>query len=379
MSKVHITLVGAQAAPVYNGIVATEPDYVIFICSDDSEKTVKAVVAEIDIPNEKILISPTNPIEIAKIAKQLADRFNEDEVILNISSGLKSWSHLFGVEFDKMPNATVIYIDQNNVLWNYTTMQGSYDIEFDMLTHFRLYGNPIDGNFKRLEDYTDEDMEILKTIENIRNFNPTVFNRLCTVLPKGQQNILKNSVKGKFADEQTSSYVEWQKNKGEQKGNVHIYMTKKEKHIDKTLSSKNVLNILFNSGWFELKVAKLLSAWPKCKEVCLNCRFPFRTKIDKNEVDIIVNTGTKVLFVECKTQITTTTDIDKFRTVIKTYGGMGSKGLFVTDAKMDDMAKAKCEEHKILTFSLQDELLGISTEKALQLLLNSELENINTK
>lgn len=137
------------------------------------------------------------------------------------------------------------------------------------------------------------------------------------------------------------------------------------------------MSLAFNSGWFEFKVAKWLSAWDKSREICMNCKFPFKEKVDKNETDIIVNTGSKVLFVECKTQIANATDIDKFRSVIKGYGGMGSKGLFVTDAKMSDVAKQKCEEHGILSFSLQDEHLGMSSEKALQHLLESELYSIN--
>ena len=96
-------------------------------------------------------------------------------------------------------------------------------------------------------------------------------------------------------------------------------------------------------------------------------------------MDIIINTGIKLLFVECKTQITNTTDIDKFRSVIKGYGGMGSKGIFITDASMSDIAKAKCEERGILTFSLQDNHLGLSTEQALYMLLDSDFNSINTK
>ena len=145
------------------------------------------------------------------------------------------------------------------------------------------------------------------------------------------------------------------------------------------MCSPNILKLVFKAGWFEYKVATLLESWEHSKEICLNCRFPFKRNVDKNETDIIVNTGTKLLFVECKTQITHTTDIDKFRSVIKGYGGTGSKGLFVTEAKMKDIAKKKCEENGILSFSLKDEHWGLSEEKALQLLLDSELYNINTK
>ena len=37
MSKVHITLVGGQPAPVYHGIVATQPDYVFYVCSKSAD------------------------------------------------------------------------------------------------------------------------------------------------------------------------------------------------------------------------------------------------------------------------------------------------------------------------------------------------------
>lgn len=138
--------------------------------------------------------------------------------------------------------------------------------------------------------------------------------------------------------------------------------------------------MVFNSGWFEYKVAKLLSSWDKAKEVCLNCHFPSKQKSDKNEVDIIVNTGTKLLFVECKTQINRITDIDKFRSVVKTYGGMGSKGLFVTKEKFSDSAREKCAENAILSFSFVDaENWNLELGKALTLLLDNELFNINTK
>lgn len=379
MSKIHITLVGGQPAPVYNGIKATNPDKVVFVHSTDSLKALKALVNEIDVPYEAVQLSPTEAVEIQRIVAKMAAQYAEDEVTVNISSGPKSWSHLFGSMFQSKENATVVYMDQNNVLWNYRTMQGLQDFEFDMHTHFRLYGNSIENNYKKFSDYTDADVEAMKKIEEIRNFDFQIFNALLTVLDKQNQHTLRNGKHGKF-EHGSGSYVEWEKTTEQQVGFVRVFIVKKNgKSKEVKFESPNAVDLAFNSGWFEFKVAKMLSAWDKCKEICLNCKFPFKERVDKNETDIIVNTGSKILFVECKTQINNTTDIDKFRSVIKNYGGMGSKGLFVTDAKMTEVAKAKCEEHGILSFSLKDEHLGLSDEKALQVLLESELYNINTK
>ena len=380
--KVHITLVGGQPAPVYHGIVATQPDKVVFIYSESSRDVVEKVRSEIHIvEDEQKPLDTTDPHLIMERAKTLAEKYKEDEVTLNISSGLKSWSHLFGRVFDSMPNASVVYMDQNNVLWNYRTMEHKSDFEFDMDVLFRLYGNRLE-NYKRLTDYTEEDLRALDKIKNIRLFNVPDFNKLTATLNDKQQNILRNQNSGKFdlMANGSQSYVEWEKTTKNSIGFVRIFLAKKNgKSQGVTFESENAVDLAFNSGWFEFEVATLLSKWAKAKSVYLNCHFPFRPNVDKNEVDIIVNTGTKILFVECKTQITHTTDIDKFRSVVKGYGGTGSKGLFVTDARMSDVARKKCEEHGLLSFSLQDDHLGMPHEKALALLLDSELFNINTK
>lgn len=372
MSKVHITLVGGQPAPVYHGIMATKPDKVIYVHSADSQKSLKVLFKEIETPSECILLDVTLPQRIKDCAENLAEQYKNDEVTMNISSGLKSWAYWFGVTFNKYPNASVVYIDQNNVLWNYKTMESSVNFEFDMHVLFRLYGNPLENNYTRFEDYTEEDFKAITAIEWLRNTNIPVFNKLTTVFDKERAHLLRNSKTGTFTN--NDSFVEWDKVLQQ----VRIGISRKGKLHETQLSSPHIFNLAFNAGWFEAKVARLLSKWKRTKNICLNCRFPFKPDVDKNEVDILVNTGIKILFVECKTQITNITDIDKFRSVIKAYGGMGSKGLFITDAKMTDIAKAKCEEHGILTFSLQDDHLGMSIEKALYLLLDIQLYNINT-
>lgn len=382
MAKIHITLVGGQPAPVYHGIVATQPDKVVFIYSESSRDAMEKVRSEIHMAEDKQEpLNTTDPQQIMKRANILAEKYKNDEVTLNISSGLKSWSHLFGRVFDSMPNASVVYMDQNNVLWNYRTMERKADFVFDMDVLFRLYGNRLE-NYKRLTDYTEEDLKALDKIKNIRLFNIPDFNKLTATLNDKQQNILRNQNSGKFdlMANGSQSYVEWEKTTKDSIGFVRIFLAKKNgKSQEVTFESENAVDLAFNSGWFEFEVATLLSKWTKAKSIYLNCHFPFKPKVDKNEVDIIVNTGTKILFVECKTQITHTTDIDKFRSVVKGYGGTGSKGLFVTDARMTDVARKKCEEHGLLSFSLQDDHLGMSHEKALALLLDSELFNINTK
>ena len=381
MSKVHIALVGGQPAPIYHGIIATQPDYVFYVCSKSvdskrSQKVLKKVLK--NIPCGWYFLDPTNPVIIKDFAESLVKRFKDDEVTVNISGGLKSWSHWFGVIFDKQPNATIVYMDQNNVLWNYRTMQSSSNFEFDMLTLFQLYRNPL-NNYTSFSEYTDEDFKAIDEIESCRKFNFMDFNKLTTVLSKDAQLCVRNKNEGIQRLPYSQSYVKWNKQSAANKQTAELCIFNGNESIKKNLQSPHLIDLVFFAGWFECKVAKLLSSWKQSKEICMNCHFPFKEGIDKNEVDIIINTGTKILFVECKTQIHDTTAIEKFRSVIKGYGGTASKGLFVTDAKMTDIAKAKCKEHGILTFSFQDEHEGMTYEEAIAALLDEELYNINAK
>lgn len=61
--KVHITLVGSQPAPVYHGIVATQPDKVIYIHSDsrDSQRALTPLRNVINLPEEQL--PPLSPID----------------------------------------------------------------------------------------------------------------------------------------------------------------------------------------------------------------------------------------------------------------------------------------------------------------------------
>lgn len=381
MSKIHITLVGGQPAPVYHGIVATKPDLVVYVYSKDtnSKQAFQILKEEVDIKWLGYKLDPTNPILIKKLAEKLAHMFKEDkEITVNISGGLKSWSYWFGIVFEKYPNATIIYIDQNNLLWNYRTMEASSNVNFDMHTLFRLYRNPL-TNYTPYTDYTEADFNTIPLIEECRAFNYQDFNRLLTVLNKDSQTRLRTQECGDFHLPESLSYVKWDRNKHIGNSTVTIHIQNNDLFITRKFTSPHAIELAFFAGWFECKIAHLLSKWSKAKEICMNCHFPFKPGFDKNEVDIIINTGNKILFVECKTQISKTIDIDKFRSVIKAYGGTASKGLFITDAPMYDLAKAKCKEHNILTFSLQDSHGNMTCENALIELLNTELDKINAR
>ena len=383
MSKVHIALVGGQPAPVYYGISATNPDIVVFIYSRDSENAVNPIKVRLASNGISCLyedyppIDPNEPTDIINCAQCILEKHIEDQIILNISGGTKPWTYLFSDVLKRHGKTEIIFIDQLNRIWNYNDYSHEFIKPLDLIQHLELYGNPL-RFYTRYDCYTEEDDRNAVLIEEARAYNNNDFNRLTTVLSKETNHKLQHMQSCKW-ELSSGSFVEWCKPDKSNKGWVRLFLTKsKGRSNEFFIESEHAVSLVFNSGWFEYKVAKLLSSWSEAKEILLNCKFKTKKGADKNEADIIVRTSNRLLFVECKTHLHHTTDIDKFRTVVSTYGGTASLGLFITDVPMNEQGSEKCESVKLLPpFSYSSYYMGISREKALFTLLDTSIAQIN--
>ena len=82
----------------------------------------------------------------------------------------------------------------------------------------------------------------------------------------------------------------------------------------------------------------------------MHSAFMTRGNALKNEAGIVADMGDKLLFVACRTQVKDPAEIDSFRSVLKSYGEMGGKGLLVTNVPLPAVIMDKCKDSDILTF-----------------------------
>lgn len=379
--KVQIALVGGQPAPVEKAIQALSPDLVVFVYSESSREVVNRISRSLTCgiePSE--VLDPTDPALISARADELARKFSEDDVVLNISGGLKSWSHLFGVRFHSLPNATVIYVDQNNVLWNYRTMSGSPVQDVDLSRHVNLYGQTF--SFSLLSDYNEADRSVSEKIWQARGFYTEEFNKLTSLFPPAYRKTWTHAVRFLHASNfslPSGSFLQWEKPR-QGNSSARLCLIKKNRNpFEVFLESPHAVDLLFNSGWFEYKVASILSRWKSARKVYLNCVFKSQRAQDKNEVDIIVEAANRFLFVECKTKINSSTDVDKFYSVVRAYSGTASLSIFISDIQLDDVSLEKCRQYGMLEpFAFIGDYSGKKTD-ALFARLDEALNRINPK
>ncbi len=118
------------------------------------------------------------------------------------------------------------------------------------------------------------------------------------------------------------------------------------------LKSKHVIDLFFNAAWWELRVAEQVAQWGEVKQLLINCILPFKTTSQdkKNEIDILVSTGKKLIFIECKSGNVKQEDIDKMKVIKDTYGGLISKSILVSRYIPPLGIIEKCEELDIDVF-----------------------------
>lgn len=352
MAHIHISLVGGQAYPAYLAIKALNPDKAVLIHSAQSRAEAERIKAELDVETELREFDSVQLHKIDEGVKALISDIPEDALCtINLTSGTKPWSLLFYQNFLSREKTEFFYVDQNNTLYDLRTFDrySTESVPLEMNTLFRLNNNPAKSKVA-FTDYDADDLDIIKVFENIWRKNNQLYKRF-TQLSGPEKNIV-NQREGKIVDEK-GNFIEWnrQDRDGLQTLKLELYGYG-EPNVEE-LHSRHAVDLFFNTHWFELKVAEILSKWDKAKAVWMNVEFPYRNNATKNEIDVIVETTVdKLLFVECKTQISDNTDLDKFASAVKNYGGMASKALFISLAPMKLEAIEKCETNRIISFSL---------------------------
>ena len=376
MKKVHITLVGGQPVPVYIGIKDDgQANTVILVCSAQSKTEAERI--EEQFPKRKILVKECPPVElegIENLAIKLFKEYADYEKTINLTSGTKLWSLTFFRVFNQDRNSHFIYIDQNNHITDILT-QNTHIGSINTLKRFELYGTPL-TSFRLLEEYDDEDLHIAKEIERIRNRNRYEFTRVT-----GNRNAHEMNERDILATEK-GSRLEYSQD--ERWARIELYNN--NGFLTKEFHCKHLFDILFNSGWFELKTAKELSKNERINKIWLNCEFADSGGNPKNEIDIIAELDNRLLFVECKTMIHDSTDIDKFRSALRNFSGTSSTGIFVTNDKPNaismsryEHAMEKCKDNGILTFNFSLWRTNYDDSPTLKAIVNEHIQVQNKR
>lgn len=337
--KHQISLVGGQLLPVYLAIKELNPEKIHFIVSKETINNIRVLKPMLrNISNDIHICNPYDFFSIKNLYEQIIEKLNKsDDVTFNLTGGTKIMV-LAAQAIIHEKNIKGYYINQNNTILelpNYSSQEIKTELsiqEFLDLSGHHFY-SAMDFN-----DFTQENFKIARAIEIFANNDKrytsitSFIRRKYKIVPNKGNEVIGDNIK-----------LSWQNNTVSAVQNEQIVMK---------FNAKNIIDLFFNAAWWELLVAEEISKWDKAKELLVKCELPFKTntKIPKNEIDILVNTGKKLIFVECKSGNVLQEDINKMRVVKQTYGGIISKSILVSRFMPNSTILEKCKELDIEVF-----------------------------
>lgn len=339
----QISLVGGQLIPVYVGIKEFNPDKVHFIVSDESVDSLS--VLKPLLGSAKWVEHRCNPFDffsIKSICEKIISKLSGDDTIaFNLTGGTKimvlacqALIHEKGLKG--------FYINQDYSFLELPAYnKKSISTHLSIQEFFDLSGHHLFSK-KKLEDFTKEDLANAAAIEvfanNGKNYTAITghmrkkYDNNNNVIPPRGTELIPNNIE-----------VSWDVN------SISVNINKK---AVLRFKSKHIKEMFFNAAWWELLVAKEIANWAGLKEMLVNCVLPFKTDklTSKNEIDILINTGKRLIFVECKSGNVKQEDINKMEVIKQTYGGIISRSILVSRFLPNATILEKCKELDIDIF-----------------------------
>lgn len=342
MKKIQIALVSKETLPVFYLINEFVPDVVYLVgTSQTSEEmdNVEKVAQGINVSCEKRITKSDDMKDSYRVCKEIVIENGEDnEYCYNLTCGTKLMA--FGALVCAQEH-------KSKVLYTDTTSYTDLDqFERKPLTHMldidtiiALQGQKVKD--KQLYKQDEARTSCAKNIQDFIHYHIRAYSELAEYyrvhrdIPNQycEKGIFYSYMKGRLVIEQDG---------------IEIFSS----------DYKGVRKMLFEGRWWETLVADAVYQWCGGKqEVWTSVRFEPKSdskkNIDKNEIDVLVNIGNVLLFVECKSGAFTQDNIYKLSSVYKTYGSYKSKGVIVSYRdnviKPELEEKAKEEHVKIVT------------------------------
>ena len=337
----QITLLGGQILPVYTGIIERQPNIVHILYTKETVRLKNRLIK--NVSGCKIFSYQVEPYDYGSIEDTVTQIICDNEKAsfeLNLTSGTKLMA-LASQEVFKTLECFSFYIDQKGNLINISNGK-SEKLEKNISTkNFLLLSNHNTFSSTSLKAFSNEDLKLANQILELRKSKSGI-SELFKLFRA--QDVKSECTSFTYKNKIIS--IDW--------NGIHLKVCAPKFNIES--NGTNAFKILSSGLWWELIVASAISSWKSAREVHMSLAIKSNadSKLDKNEIDILINTGQKILFIECKSGKVTQSDINKMRAIGKFYGGISSKSILVSYYKPKPELIEKCQDFGIELFFVQE-------------------------
>lgn len=360
--NVHITLLGKEVLPIYYPIKMFNPD-MVYIIGTEQNKELAERLRNLFIKRQKEELEKVKPqvkdciiiyvdafdVQATReVCENIHGKYRQQKDVgfmYNLTGGTKIMAlAAFGV--GQKENAEIIYTDSKKLKYLYPDVFDK-PLNCALISDeiFALHGQIFSERELFDPNVMKSTIEAALRVKDFRNDCFYLYSELRECLLKEKE------IYGFFPNEyHSNNYIfRCPPKKSKNSSLRNLTITDEDNHVYLDIRSKNPKELLLDGKWWEVLVAKSVydlncnyRIWQNVKFKSIKNTF---SSDDKNEVDILVNIGNTLLFIECKTGKFDQNNIYKLRAVKDTYGGEKSKAVLVSshpvDPKSDLWDKAK--------------------------------------
>jgi len=349
--KIYVALLGKEPVPIYYPIKMFEADVVYLIGTNENIELMSNLQTFLSplICNTKF-VDAYKPIEVKEFCESLHSTHPDDEFLYNLVGGTKPMSiAAFLVAYQY--NARTIYTTTTNQILEIPSYQTTdMDCEITNEELIKLQGQ----NLKSYDDIKSIPTQIYYYAKYAYDFivhEKKVYERISNYYRKFYkskvvlQNLIFDNIKCV--------------------GGKDDFLISVDGKTVFQLNYEHSFSMVFEGRWWEVLVSMAVKKWNESnndsRQIWRNVKFIQKegdrdVKKDKNEVDILVNIRTKLLFVECKSGEVTQDNIYRFSRVRDVYGGQMSKAILVSFYNINPELHEKANDCHVDIFECKGKL-----------------------
>jgi len=335
----QIVLLGGQLVPVYIGVMERKPQVVHILYTKETVRLKNLLIKQFS--NVDVFDYQIDPYDYKSIQETITNIIcnHEDAVFeLNLTSGTKLMALASQQIFNTL-DCFSFYIDQKQNMIDLSNGTKTKISSLISTKTFLSLSNHNTFTSSTLKSFNKEELALANSIFELRK-NKSGIGELFKLLRI--EDVDTESRKFTFTD---SKYeISWKNN----------ILSVKAPRFNLSAKGKNAFKILTTGLWWELIISRTVNDWRLAKEILMSVAIKSNKNcnMDKNEIDILINTGQNVFFIECKSGIILQSDINKIKTVGRFYGGISSKSILVSFYKPKNYIIEKCLDLGIELFYL---------------------------
>lgn len=337
----QIVLLGGQLLPVYLGVIVRKPQIIHILYTKETVRLKARLLKQLN--GVKVFDYQVDPYNYDSIQETVTNIICDNEDVafeLNLTSGTKLMA-LASQQIFKILDCFSFYIDQKQ---NIIDLSNGSKSKINSAISTKTFLSLSDHNTftsSTLKSFNKDELKLANLIFVLRK-NKSGVGELFKLF----RTLKVNSESMNFSYSNSKYDVSWKRN----------ILSVKAPKFNLDAKGKNAFKILTTGLWWEIIIGLAVNDWNSAKEILMSLAIKSNKNVnmDKNEIDILINTGQKMLFIECKSGIVSQSDINKMRAISKFYGGLGSKSILVSYFKPKDYLIEKCQDFGIEVFYLEE-------------------------